>query len=152
MSWAWLMMRRGIRNLLGIGRSIDGQGGSGEDVLCNAEHSMHRHVTTCHSPFSSSQNSTSRLSAAPLKGIKEAMLYRKANKEWGSVKIWYCIITASRRGSQQVRQHARPRAEAWFRTQPLSWPSTQLNDCLDNLNQPPQPSTITKSAGLLTSQ
>ena len=72
---------RGIRNQLGIGRSIDGQEGSGEDVLCNAEHSMHRHVTTCHSPFSSSQNSTSRLSAALLKGIKGAMLYRKANKE-----------------------------------------------------------------------
>ena len=81
MSRAWLMMRRGLRNQLGIGRSIDGQGGSGEDVLCNAEHSMHRHVTTCHSPFTSSQNSTSRLSAALLKGIKGAMLYRKANKE-----------------------------------------------------------------------
>ena len=81
MSRAWLMMRRGLRNQLGIGRSIDGEGGSGKDVLCNAEHSMHRHVTTCHSPFSSSQNSTSRLSAALLKGIKGAMLYRKANKE-----------------------------------------------------------------------
>ena len=42
--------------------------------------------------------------------------------QWSSVKIWYCIITASRRGSQQVRRHARPQAAAWFRTQPLSWP------------------------------
>ena len=83
--------------------------------------SMHQHhyPSLIGSALSSQQYSTL---APKVHGSMVVMQGWGISTQWSSVKIWYCIITASRRGSQQVRRHARPQAAAWFRTQPLSWP------------------------------